>query len=344
MAVAPTRPVKRYAPLALLLAAAWLLPSAWQAFALGAARGAAGRCPSLRRHSPSGSALPSPSLNSAGGSAEERQALPALPLILVASVAAAATAAAQQGRRRRARVVRAAAEESAPEPTEANLADRLDEKLKSLREREESLIARIAAVQDKIVSIEAPVEADAEAAEGEEGAEESIEDADMQALKAAANLAREAEKVAEAVESTVEEAKASTPVPPSLSSVEEVEAFKELQVLEQLADVHDDVTKREIEALEMMSGKKSMFSNLREAGRKLREKVDKEFREMREREAELLEKIKSTDETISETEQGEEETESKAKMELRVLESLASAYEDTTAEEIKALQRLADGK
>mmetsp|Transcript_59583 Transcript_59583/g.174298 ORF Transcript_59583/g.174298 Transcript_59583/m.174298 type:complete len:91 (+) Transcript_59583:498-770(+) len=82
---------------------------------------------------------------------------------------------------------------------------------------------------------------------------------------------------------------------------------------------------------------------LREAGARLREKVDAEFREMRRREAALLNSITATADEIAKVEKEEPlpMKASKAIKELRMLEQLAHAYEDTTAEEIKALEQFA---
>lgn len=334
--------------MALSLAVAWLLPAALRSFALGPARSGPGRCPSLRApSSAAGSSPPNPSLSLAcsATAAEEQRPLRALPLVVLASLAAAVAAATRQrgrGRRGTARVVRRAAESeekaaaAKSEEEDQTLADQLEDKLAFLREREEMLISRIAAVQDKIETIESAEEPVAEADEATAEKEEAEEDDDAEALKAAEALAKEAEKMAEAADEA-----AGVEAPTSYSSPEE-ETYQELKILEGLADTHEDVTKKEIEALEALAGgKKKRGFSLREAGARLREKVDKEFKAMREREAKLLANIQDTKTKIEEVEKAPD-ADSKAVLELRMLESLASAYEDTTAEEIKALQKLAD--
>jgi len=181
------------------------------------------------------------------------------------------------------------------------------------------------------------------AVEGETAALEFTEE--VEEPQAAAETAPE--PVAEEV---VEELQAAAQAPPepaaeAYSQVEE-ETFKELRILENLADAHEDITKREIKALEQLAGSKEgnkLMLGLREAGARLREKVDAEFREMRRREAALLNSITATADEIAKVEKEEPlpMKASKAIKELRMLEQLAHAYEDTTAEEIKALEQFA---
>jgi len=289
--------------------------------------------------------------------------------------AAAAVAAGRRGRggatgrRCRVRVARAAAEEDREVAEELGLAERLEAKLSALRDRERKLIERIEAVQTTIVEVgeastdeSAPEEVvpEPEAAAAEEAPEPSKEEpaeeptADVESAEAK-EVVEEPQAAAETApepvaEEVVEELQAAAQAPPepaaeAYSQVEE-ETFKELRILENLADAHEDITKREIKALEQLAGSKEgnkLMLGLREAGARLREKVDAEFREMRRREAALLNSITATADEIAKVEKEEPlpMKASKAIKELRMLEQLAHAYEDTTAEEIKALEQFA---
>jgi len=341
--------------LALSLAAC-LLPAGLRAFTPGTAERGFRRCPTLRAPARVGAAAAGTgqAWGCSGGAEEQPRCLLSSALTPAALLAAAtaATVAAGRGRRtagagaRHGLVMARAAKADAGN----KLADRLEAKLQDLREREAMLIQRIEAVQTTIDEIDedAP-EAEGETAPKEEAkaeekkAEEPVAAKELEAQELQKEEGKE-EKTEEKKEEKKEEAAKETAAPAPASAAEpESQTFEELRILEQLADVHEDVTKDEIRFLEELAGgKKTGLFKMREAGKRLRERIESEFKAMRQREKALLTNIDNTKQKISELEQeSAQPVESKALQELKMLESLANAYKDTTSEEIKALEKFA---